>query len=91
MEQCLIAEQYVDEVSVIGIPNDKWGECVVAFIVAKQPTEALAHALKKVCKERLANYKVPKRFYFLSELPKTVVGKIDKKQLANYAITENGS
>lgn len=91
VEQCLIAESDVDEVSVIGIPNDKWGECVVAFIVAKQPTEALAHTLKKVCKERLANYKVPKRFYFLSELPKTVVGKIDKKQLANYAITENGS
>lgn len=91
VEQCLIAESDVDEVSVIGIPNDKWGECVVAFIVAKQPTEALAHSLKKVCKERLANYKVPKRFYFLSELPKTVVGKIDKKQLACYAIAENGS
>ena len=88
VEQCLIAEPAVDEVSVIGVPDEKWGECVVAFIVSKQQASDLEPILKSVCKERLANYKIPKRFYFIEELPKTVVGKIDKKRLVDIA-TEN--
>ena len=88
VEQCLIAEPAVDEVSVIGVPDEKWGECVVAFIVSKQQSSDLEPTLKSVCKERLANYKIPKRFYFIEELPKTVVGKIDKKRLVEIA-TEN--
>ena len=75
----------MEEVSVIGIPDEKWGECVVAFIVSKQPTLELEQTLKWICKERLASYKVPKKFYFLSELPTTTVGKIDKKRLAEIA------
>lgn len=83
VEQCLIAHKAVQEVSVIGIPNEKWGECVVAFVISGDPSEQLKSELLKYCKERLANYKVPKQIYFLQELPKTVVGKIDKKQLMN--------
>ncbi|MCH7320311.1 AMP-binding protein [Solibacillus sp. MA9] len=89
VEECLITEQGVEEISVIGVPNEKWGECVVAFVVTKQPSKQLEQTLKLACKERLANYKVPKQFYFLSELPKTVVGKIDKKQLVTYAKDKN--
>lgn len=85
VEQCLIAVSGVEEVSVIGVADEKWGECVVAFIVSKQPSVILEQKLRQICKDRLANYKVPKQFYFLSELPKTVVGKIDKKLLAQYA------
>lgn len=89
VEQCLIAHEAVQEVSIIGIPNEKWGECVVAFIVAKAPSEQLEQQLKQFCKERLANYKVPKKIKFLQALPKTAVGKIDKKQLIHDAfITE---
>ena len=85
VEQCLLAEPAVDEVSVIGIPDEKWGECIVAFVVSKQQTLDLEQTLKLLCKERLANYKVPKQFYFIEDLPKTVVGKIDKKRLAEIA------
>src|SRR5690606_37169926 len=83
VEQCLIAHEAVQEVSVIGIPNEKWGECVVAFVISENPSVQLQSELLKYCKEHLANYKVPKQIYFLQELPKTVVGKIDKKQLMN--------
>ncbi len=86
VEQCLIAHEAVQEISVIGVPNEKWGECVIAFIVAKEPIDQLEQQLKQYCKERLANYKVPKQIYFLQELPKTVVGKIDKKQLVNFLL-----
>ncbi|WP_079523878.1 class I adenylate-forming enzyme family protein [Solibacillus isronensis] len=83
VEQCLIAHEAVQEVSVIGIPNEKWGECVVAFVISEDHSEPLQWELLKYCKKHLANYKVPKQIYFLQELPKTVVGKIDKKQLIN--------
>ena len=94
IEQCLILHPAVQEVTVIGVPDEKWGECVVAFIVLKDEDEdavtdcdALATELKEHCKERLANYKVPKLLKFVKELPKTVVGKIDKKQLQQVALT----
>lgn len=86
VEQCLIAHESVQEVSVIGIPNEKWGECVVAFVISEDHSEQLQSELLKYCKKNLANYKVPKQIYFLQELPKTVVGKIDKKQLMNYVL-----
>ncbi|WP_336046556.1 class I adenylate-forming enzyme family protein [Solibacillus ferritrahens] len=86
VEQCLIAHEAVQEVSVIGVPNEKWGECVVAFIIVENPSEQLQHQLFQYCKEQLANYKVPKQIHFLQELPKTAVGKIDKKQLVEYIL-----
>ncbi|MEO4052480.1 AMP-binding protein [Solibacillus sp. CAU 1738] len=86
VEQCLFAQDFVEEVAVIGIPDDIWGESVTAFVVTKAPTEYLEELLKAACAERLGKYKVPKRFYFLPSLPKTVVGKIDKKQLFSYAL-----
>jgi fatty-acyl-CoA synthase len=85
VEQCLNTITGIEEVSVIGVPDAVWGECIVAFIVLRETSIILEEELRQICKDCLANYKVPKRFYFLSELPKTVVGKIDKKQLAEYA------
>lgn len=86
VEQCLIVHDFVDEVAVVGVPDDKWGECVTAFIVTKAPSIQLEDALITICKEKLGKYKVPKRFIFLPDLPKTVVGKIDKKQLLAYVL-----
>ena len=88
IEQCIVVQDFVDEVAVIGIPDEKWGECVTAFVVTKKPSAHLLESLKTACAERLGKYKVPKRFYFLSELPKTVVGKIDKKKLLTYALEQ---
>ena len=94
VEQCLITHPAVQEVTVIGVPDEKWGECVVAFIVLTDKDGAtaadfgaLAVELKEYCKKRLANYKIPKHLNFVEELPKTVVGKIDKKQLQQVALS----
>ena len=86
VEQCLIVQELVDEVAVLGVPDDKWGECVTAFVVTKEPTKQLEDKLRAVCRDKLGRYKVPKRIIFLSHLPKTVVGKIDKQQLLAYAL-----
>lgn len=82
IEQCLLANSLVEEVAVIGMPHEQWGECVIAFIVSSEQNHDILHAL---CKERLANYKVPKQFHFIEALPKTAVGKIDKQQLIERA------
>lgn len=76
------------EVGVIGLPDEKTGESVRAYIVATQtpPTEAevLAH-----CRETLAAYKVPKSVRFVDELPKSPIGKILRRELRAEAVTSS--
>jgi len=80
VEECLAHHPGVQEVGVIGVPDDRTGEAVKAFVVRKDPgltTETLvAHA-----RESLAPYKVPKQIEFRDELPKTPIGKILRKEL----------
>lgn len=68
------------EVGVVGKPDEKSGESVMAVIVKKD--QALDEAgIKAFCRENLTNYKVPKTFIFADELPKTNVGKILRREL----------
>ncbi|WP_223591686.1 acyl-CoA synthetase [Neobacillus bataviensis] len=81
IEQWLSEHPAIDEVAVTGLPDEKWGEIVAAFIVLKHSKLAADEELKTYCEAKLGRYKIPKRFIFLQELPKTHVGKIDKKKL----------
>jgi fatty-acyl-CoA synthase len=81
VEQWLVTHPYVDEVAVIGIPHVKWGELVTAFVTTKANNPITKEELKEYCSYKLGNYKIPKEFIFLKELPKTPVGKIDKRAL----------
>ncbi len=71
----------VSEVSVVGLPDEKWGEIVSAFIVIKNGKTLTAQEIKDHCGQKLGRYKIPKHVVFLDELPKTDVGKIDKKAI----------
>ncbi|TSI09088.1 class I adenylate-forming enzyme family protein [Lysinibacillus sp. BW-2-10] len=86
VEQCLITHPKVKEVAVVGVHDSKWGEAVTAFLVASEVSIQLKDELVLLCREQLAGYKVPKSFHFVSELPKTHVGKIDKKQLVERSV-----
>ncbi|MBM7620710.1 fatty-acyl-CoA synthase [Bacillus tianshenii] len=79
VEQTVSQHIAVKEVSVVGIPHPKWGEAVLAVVSLKRP--ASEKELTTYCSQRLGKYKVPKRFIFVKEIPKTAVGKIDKKLL----------
>ncbi|WP_458413377.1 class I adenylate-forming enzyme family protein [Schinkia sp. CFF1] len=81
VEHVLSEHEAVSEVAVIGISHEKWGEIVTAFVVRKTGQAATANELKTFCQQKLGGYKVPKEFIFIDALPKTHVGKIDKKQL----------
>ncbi|MCM3568277.1 long-chain fatty acid--CoA ligase [Neobacillus mesonae] len=81
IEHWISSHPYVDSAAVIGLPDEKWGEMVTAFIVLKHTSSVSEEELKEYCSRKLGRYKVPKRFFFVKELPKTHVGKIDKKKL----------
>lgn len=81
VEEVLITHPKVMDVGVAGIPDPYRGETVKAWIVIKPGETTTEEELKAFCKERLAPYKVPSHYEFRSELPKTTVGKILRREL----------
>ena len=81
VEEAIAAHPKVLEVGVAGIPDPYRGETVKAWIVLKPGETATAEEIKSFCKESLAAYKVPTHYEFRSELPKTTVGKILRREL----------
>jgi long-chain acyl-CoA synthetase len=71
----------VQEVSVFGLPDPEWGENVVAAVVLRAGTAAAEPELDALCIEQIARFKRPKRYLFLSELPKNNYGKVLKTRL----------
>ncbi|MBR0840537.1 long-chain fatty acid--CoA ligase [Bradyrhizobium liaoningense] len=80
IEEVIASHPGVLECAVIGIPDSKSGEAVKAFVVKKDPN-LTAEAVIKFCQEQLTGYKVPKHIEFRTDLPKTNVGKILRRQL----------
>ena len=81
VENALYLHPAVLECAVVGVPDEKWGEVVKGIVVLKPACEATEEELILFCKERIARYKAPKSIDFISELPKTGSGKIEKKKL----------
>jgi malonyl-CoA/methylmalonyl-CoA synthetase len=71
----------VVESSVVGIPDEKWGEKVAAAVVKKPDSEITSQEIQDVCKEHLHKWKCPKEIAFLDELPKNTMGKVLKEEV----------
>jgi long-chain acyl-CoA synthetase len=80
VEECLARLDKVHESAVIGVPDDKTGEQVWAYVVARDASLS-EEDLRQHCEQELAAYKRPRRFIFRDELPKTPVGKVLRKEL----------
>jgi acyl-CoA synthetase (AMP-forming)/AMP-acid ligase II len=70
----------LSEIAVFGVPDDRWGETVVAVAVVAND-ELDEAAIISACRERLASYKKPTRVAFLDQLPRTASLKVDKPAL----------
>jgi long-chain acyl-CoA synthetase len=81
VEDLLHQHKAVNECGVVGLPHKEYGEAVTAFVTLKPDTTIDERALITFCKERLANYKVPKSIHFVADLPKTPQGKILRREL----------
>jgi long-chain acyl-CoA synthetase len=81
VEECLAKHPAVLEAAVVGVPDGAAGEAVKAFVVVRKDHSMTADEVQAHCREHLAAYKVPKRVEFRTELPKSNVGKILRKDL----------
>ncbi|HEY0830307.1 MAG TPA: AMP-binding protein [Candidatus Dormibacteraeota bacterium] len=82
VELVLEAHPAVLEVAVAGMPSDKWGEEVTAFVVPSGAAQLVESELIAFAHERLASYKCPKRVITLEQLPRNAMGKVQRSQLA---------
>jgi long-chain acyl-CoA synthetase len=80
IEDVVTGHPKVVECAAVGIADDKSGEAVKVFVVSSSP-DLTEGELKEFCRERLTAYKVPKKFEFRDDLPKTNVGKILRREL----------
>ena len=78
VEGVLLEHAAVQEVAVVGMPHEKWGEAPNAFVVLRAGAAATAEELRAYVRGRLAHFKCPQAFYFVTELPKTATGKVQK-------------
>jgi long-chain acyl-CoA synthetase len=81
IEEVLQAHPKVLEAAAAGVPHPEFGETAKAWVVLKPGEQATAAELKKWCEEKLASYKVPREIEFRSELPKTAVFKVLRREL----------
>ena len=79
LENALMAHPAVAEASVVGVPDEKWGERPLATVVVREGVEVSADELRSFLAERVAHWQLPERWSFVDEVPKTSVGKFDKK------------
>jgi fatty-acyl-CoA synthase len=78
VEGVLLRHPAVQEAAVVGMPDVKWGEAPHAFVVLKAGATATSDELRAFTRERLAHFKTPHTVTFVTELPKTATGKIQK-------------
>jgi fatty-acyl-CoA synthase len=81
VEEVLVSQAKIAEAAVVGVPDARWGETGLAFVVFEPGAEATDEELTTFCRERLARYKVPTHFRTLAELPRLTSGKLDKVSL----------
>ena len=78
VEGVLLRHPAVQEVAIVGLPHERWGEASHAFVVLRQGAQTDDAELREFARANLAHFKAPHRVTFVQELPKTATGKIQK-------------
>lgn len=86
VENCLLAHGDVQEVSVVGLPDEKYGEVVAAFTVRKKGSELSAKDVRDWVREKLSGHLVPKYVFWVEDYPKTASNKIQKFKLKELGV-----
>ncbi|TMA01341.1 MAG: long-chain fatty acid--CoA ligase, partial [Methanobacteriota archaeon] len=88
VEEVLFTHPAVAEAAAVGVPDPYRGESVKAFVVLKGGTTASEADIIAFCKERLAPFKVPKQVEFATNLPKSLVGKVLRRELRDREVAK---
>ena len=86
VENCLLSHPSVSEVSVVGLPDERYGEAVAAFVIKKPGSKISADHVRDWVREKLSHHLVPKWVFWGDEYPKTASGKIQKFKLREEGI-----
>jgi fatty-acyl-CoA synthase len=90
VEEFLYTFPKVGEVQVVGIPNERLGEIVVAWVRLKPGIDATEEEIKTFCQGQIAYYKIPEHIRFVTEFPATLSGKIQKYKMRDFEIEARG-
>jgi len=88
IEEYLYRHEAIQDVQVIGVPDEKFGEELCAWIVLYEGQSANEQEIKEFCRGQIAHYKVPRYIKFVSEFPMTVTGKVQKFVMREQMIEE---
>jgi acyl-CoA synthetase (AMP-forming)/AMP-acid ligase II len=90
IENVMASHEAIAQVAGVGVPDERLGEVGVAFVVPRPGSSIDEEALVAWCRERMANYKVPRRVLVVDELPLNATGKVLKYELRERAASELG-
>jgi fatty-acyl-CoA synthase len=90
VEEFLMEHPDVADVQVVGVPDDRYGEELMAWVQLREEAVCSEEDLREFCQGRIAHYKVPRYVRFTDEYPMTVTGKIQKFKLRERAVAELG-
>ena len=88
IEEFLYTHPQIDDVQVIGVPDERFGEEVMAWVRLKPDADATEESIRDFCRGKIAHYKVPRYVKFTDEFPMTVTGKIQKFRMREMAVEE---
>ncbi len=90
IEEFLHTHPQVADAQVIGIPDERYGEEIMAFVIAHKGSGLDADALREFCRGKIAHFKIPRHISLCDEFPMTVTGKVQKFKLREQAIEDLG-
>ncbi|HSF31463.1 MAG TPA: AMP-binding protein [Candidatus Tectomicrobia bacterium] len=90
IEEFLYTHPQISDVQVIGVPDAKYGEEIMAWVRLRDGGTVSAEELRQYCRDQIAHYKIPRYFKFVEEFPTTVTGKVQKFIMREQSIRELG-
>src|SRR6202008_1743656 len=90
IEEFLYTHPDIADAQVIGVPSEKYGEEVMAWVRPRAGATLTSEALMEFCRGRIASYKIPRHWKFVDAFPMTVTGKIRKVEMREISVRELG-
>lgn len=88
IEEFLYTHEWIEDVQVIGVPDEKLGEAIMAWVKLKKNAPVTSDDLLQFCQDQIAHYKIPKYWKFVESFPMTVSGKVRKVEMREISIEE---
>ena len=90
IEEFLYTHPEIEEGQVIGVPDERYGEEIMAWVQLAAGATTSEDELKAFCRDKIAHFKIPRYVKFVSEFPMTVTGKVRKIEMREHSIAELG-